>query len=128
MAAFHVDLSHLPAADRECLKALWAERERAQHQAAIARQRAAKKFYDQMNVPGSTRDKLGPLTMVVDPFFQSLWRRQHGEQIDQDLDFPKWLAKRDQEGAAFCLKPQTSRIQVGWTPPAETKRFHKTYA
>lgn len=126
MAAIHVDLSHLPARDRERLQKLWAERERVQHQQAIARQRIAKKFYDAHNRPGSTNAKLGPLTMVADPFFQSLWRRQHGEQIDQDLDFAKWLAKRPEEGPAFFLKPQTSKIQVGWTPP--DKRFSKTYA
>lgn len=128
MAAFHVDLSQLPAADRERLRALWAERDRVHHQRALERQRLAKKFYDAANRPGSTHAALGPLTMVVDPYFQSLWRRQHGDTIDQDPDFPKWLARREEERAAFLLKPQTTKISVGWTPPADRKRFQKTYA
>ncbi len=123
---FRVDLSHLPLELREKLRAKWAERDRRKFLAAERRQQAAMRFAGQQLRPGSTSDALGPLSRLTDPYFQALFRRQHGETIDQDPEFDAWLKKR--HGEQFFVRAMPTKIMVGWQPAEQKTRFRKVYA
>jgi hypothetical protein len=89
---------------------------------AKARQAKIAQLYRNAVGPGTTKDGIGPISLAIDPYFVSYFRRLHGESVFQDDDFIRFLKKR---GEWFHVPETGTRIQVGveWNKRKERKVF-----
>lgn len=126
MAALTVDLTAFPLEVRERLRSQLADEESAKLALALTRQKKISELYNSNVGPGTTKDGFGPLSMVVDPFLVSYFRRRFGDRCFSDPEFEEWLKKED---PTFRVRETGTRLQFGYTAPSARKcRFHKTYA
>lgn len=116
------DLSNLPLAQRQSVLAKLKDEDAAQLALAKIRQAKVAKFYRDAVGPGTTKSGIGPLSMAIDPYFASYFRRLHGESIFQDDEFVEYLKRR---GDWFHVPEKGTRIQVGFTGNV---RERKTYS
>lgn len=120
MATLTVDLTQLPTRARETLHRTLADEDAAKLALAKARQAAIKRFYD--DHAGPAKPGVGPVDLVMDPYFASYFRRMYGERIFDDPEFIRYLKAR---GEWFGVRERGTRVQVGFT--GCNKRFSKTY-
>lgn len=120
MATLTVDLTQLPTRAREALHRTLSDEDAAKLALAKARQAAAKRFYD--DHAGPAKAHVGPVDLIIDPYFASYFRRMYGERIFDDPEFIKYLKTR---GEWFGVKERGTRVQVGYS--GGNKRFSKTY-
>lgn len=117
------DLSQLPLSVRQSVVDRLRDENAAQLAMAKVRQAKAAQLYRDAVGPGTTKNGIGPVSMIVDPYFVSLFRRQYGEQIFSDPDFVEYLKKR---GEWFHVPEAGTRIQSGYTGAANV-RHRKVY-
>lgn len=120
MATLTVDLTQLPTRARETLHRTLADEDAAKLALAKARQAAIKRFYD--DYAGPAKPGVGPVDLVMDPYFASYFRRMYGERIFDDPEFIRYLKAR---GEWFGVRERGTRVQVGFA--GCNKRFSKTY-
>lgn len=118
------DLSNLPLAQRQSVLAKLKDEDAAQLALAKIRQAKVAKLYRDAVGPGTTKNGIGPVSMAIDPYFASYFRRLHGETIFQDEEFVEYLKRR---GEWFHVPEKGTRIQVGFTG-AGNVRERKTYS
>jgi len=117
------DLSRFPREVVERVVRKLRDDDAAEMDLAKARQAKIAKFYRDAVRPGTTKDGIGPISMAIDPYFASYFRRLHGERIFADEEFVKWLKQR---GEVFHVPETGTRVQVGcnWS----NRRERKVYA
>ena len=118
------DLSRIPPTVRAQIIKNLREEDQAKMAMARIRQIQAAKLYDDSVAPGTTKDGIGPLSMVMDPYLVSYFRRLHGETIFQDDDFIKHLKRK---GDPFFVRQTGTRIQVGHGDCPDGRKYRKRY-
>lgn len=116
------DLSRFPREVVERVVRKLRDDDAAELDLAKARQAKIAKFYRDAVKPGTTKDGIGPISMAIDPYFASYFRRLHGERIFADEEFVRWLKRR---GEVFHVPEAGTRVQVGcdWNNRRERKVF-----
>ena len=117
------DLSNLPLSQRQSVLAKLKDEDAAQLALAKIRQAKVAQIYRDAVSTGTTKNGIGPVSMAIDPYFASYFRRLHGESIFQDADFVEYLKRR---GEWFHVPEKGTRIQVGYTAQRNV-RERKSY-
>ena len=90
---------------------------------ARIRQEKMNRFYRD-NTPRA-KEGIGPLSMVVDPYWRSYFELQHGRPMFDDDDFVEWLKRKE---PIFAVPERGTRIQVLNTGiPESAKKRVKSY-
>ena len=118
MAAITADLTALPRSTREAIRRQLSDEERAKIALARIRQARIAKLYDDAVGPGTTKDGIGPVSMVVDPVLVSYFRRAFGERCFMDPEFVKWIKKED---PSFRVRETGTKVQVGYRGHTECR-------
>jgi hypothetical protein len=117
------DLSNLPLSQRQSVLSKLRDDDAAQMALAKIRQAKVAQLYRNSVGPGSTKEGIGPISMAIDPYFASYFRRLHGESIFQDDQFVEYLKRR---GEWFHVPEAGTRIQVGYTAQRNVRQ-RKSY-
>jgi len=112
MAALTVDLSFMPRDVRERLRRQLSDDNAAKLAVARANQARLASLYRGAVGPGTT-NKIGPLSMVFDPYFVSFFSRtcDAKEMVWDDPEFHEWLKR---QGDWFHVPEAPTKIQVGY--------------
>jgi len=115
MAAITVDLSFMPRDVRERLRRQLSDANVAKLAIAKANQARLASLYRNAVAPGTT-GKIGPLDMVIDPYFVSYFSRtcDAKEMVWDDPEFAEWLKRR---GEWFAVPQAPTKVQVGYRKP-----------
>lgn len=104
------DLSRLPLSTRQRIDETLKNERRAVHARAVARQKAAIKYYRD-NRPRAING-LGEQTLAIDEVFWRHYMKQNRLAPGEDEDLKKWLKKRR---ADWCVvKSLPTKMQVGY--------------
>lgn len=117
MAVITADLTSLPLSTREAIRRQLGDADAAKLALARARQAKICKLYNDLVAPGTTKNGIGPVGMVMDPYLVSYFRRSFGEQCLADPDFVKWIHKED---PSFRVRETGTKVQVGYRGPARS--------
>ena len=117
------DLTHLPLSTRQQVLQRLTDDDAAQLALAKVRQAKVAQLYRDAAGPGTTKEGIGPVSLAIDPYFASYFRRAHGEQIFADPEFIEYLKRR---GEWFHVPETGTKVQVGYTAPAKSL-FRKSY-
>lgn len=113
MALLTHDLSALPPDVRERVVKNLQHEDQARWALARIEQAKMAKLYNENVGPGTTKDGLGPLNMVLTQYFRNQLMHQHGQRCMADPDFRKWLRKNYE---AVRVRETGTRVQSGWRP------------
>lgn len=121
---FTADISQLPLDVRRRIVAKIGDENAAQLELAKVRQAKIAQLYRSAVGPGTTKDGFGPVSMAIDPYLASLFRRMYGDDILSD---PEFIAYLKRNGEWFHVPETGTRIQSGYTGPSKV-RHRRVYS
>jgi len=118
-----VDLTALPMQTRQRIKEVLTDENARELVMARIRQEKVKRLYDDFTP--KPKEGIGPVSMVVDPYWRNYFEMAHGRPMFDDADFVEWLKKKE---PMFAVHERGTKIQVlNAGIPAGSKRRVKSY-
>lgn len=112
------DLSRLPLSTRQRIDETLKNERRAVHARAVARQKAAIKYYRD-NRPRAVNG-LGEQTLAIDEVFWRHYMKQNLLAPGEDVELRNWLKKRRAEWCVVKSLPTKTQVGYGSTLTQET--------